>query len=313
MDLRSSSPFWLMKNGYIKTYPALSADRKTDVAVMGAGISGAMAAFFLAKKGLDVTVLDKRHPGMGSTSARTALLQYEIDEPLHILRQIVGEKRADMAYRACYDAIDDIAELIRKAKLSCDFKKRHSLQYASYKKDVEKLEKEIEALDKLGFAVKWLDRSAIEKRYGFTAPAGILSARGAEVDAYRLAHGLLALPMENLTVYDTTRVKDIEPFRQGVRIRTDGGQTVTAGNLVIACGYESQKWLPFSVIHLLTTYAVVSKPIDPALFWEKRISSGKPKHPICIFAIPPKTASWWAAGMMIFQIRQSARAPFPAK
>jgi glycine/D-amino acid oxidase-like deaminating enzyme len=50
--------------------------------LIGAGISGALAAYYLQGCGFKIAILDKRHAGMGSTAASTAFLQYEIDTPL---------------------------------------------------------------------------------------------------------------------------------------------------------------------------------------------------------------------------------------
>jgi glycine/D-amino acid oxidase-like deaminating enzyme len=82
MDLTSDHPFWFVKNGLINTYPALEQDESCDVAVIGAGITGAMIAHRLTAMGLSVVVVDRRDVGLGSTSASTALMQYEIDLPL---------------------------------------------------------------------------------------------------------------------------------------------------------------------------------------------------------------------------------------
>lgn len=92
MDLRSNDPFWLLKNGYISNYPGLCANIKTDIVVMGAGISGSLMAWHLCNAGYKVVLVEKRHAGMGSTAASTALLQYEIDTPLLQLCRLVGEK-----------------------------------------------------------------------------------------------------------------------------------------------------------------------------------------------------------------------------
>ena len=74
MDLKSGYPFWTVKNGLPAAFPPLLEDIDCDVAVIGAGISGALIAQSLADAGLDVAVLDKRDVGWGSTSASTALL-----------------------------------------------------------------------------------------------------------------------------------------------------------------------------------------------------------------------------------------------
>ncbi|MEJ7623730.1 MAG: hypothetical protein WKF34_07035 [Pyrinomonadaceae bacterium] len=41
-DVRSESPFWLIKNGYVEPYRSLIEDIKTDFVVIGGGISGAV-------------------------------------------------------------------------------------------------------------------------------------------------------------------------------------------------------------------------------------------------------------------------------
>jgi hypothetical protein len=68
----------------------LSSDRSTEVIVIGAGIIEAMAAEELTAAGLHVTIVDRRGPLQGATSATTALLQYEIDVPLTVLQHHIG-------------------------------------------------------------------------------------------------------------------------------------------------------------------------------------------------------------------------------
>lgn len=94
MDLKSGYPFWPLKNGLIQTYPPLEGDVTCDVVVLGGGITGALVAYHLVEAGLNTVVLDKRDIGWGSTSATTALLQYEIDTPLCELIEMVGEDHA---------------------------------------------------------------------------------------------------------------------------------------------------------------------------------------------------------------------------
>ena len=71
----------------------------TQVLVVGAGISGALIADALTTPGLDVLIVDRRGSLAGSTPASTALLQYEIDTPLHVLARRIGR---DRAVRGCW-------------------------------------------------------------------------------------------------------------------------------------------------------------------------------------------------------------------
>src|SRR5688572_22804661 len=91
MDLRSNYPYWLFRHGILNSYPSLHKDINADVAIIGAGISGSLVAWQLCRAGYKVVMADRRHAGMGSTAANTALLQYEIDIPLHRLIEIAGE------------------------------------------------------------------------------------------------------------------------------------------------------------------------------------------------------------------------------
>ena len=269
MNLRTAEAYWLMKNGLMHIYRDMPGDLKTEVAVIGAGISGALAAHYLSEAGFEVAVLDKRHPGMGSTAASTALLQYEIDEPLHTLKKIVGPKRAERSYLACVEALEKLGRLVRERKMNVEFQEVPSLQYASYKTHVPPLKEEYEARKSIGLEVEWLEAPEIEKRFFLKAPGGLWSAKAGKVDAYALAHALLSSGRSNLRVFDNVEVKRVEAGPKTVTLTTAQGPKVTAKYLIIACGYESEKFLPFSVVTMETTYAFVTKPLKRSLVWDQ--------------------------------------------
>lgn len=270
MDLRSHSPYWLLKNGLISNYPSISQNHRADVIVMGAGITGALVAWHLVNAGFSVCVLDKRHAGMGSTAASTALLQYEIDTPLHELAGKVGYNDAVKAYWYCAEAIEKIGKIADRFNIQAAYKKRPSLQYASFKSHVGDLEKEYKLRKKEGFPVYWWDEPTIAGKMGFSAPAAIYSNLGAEVDAYLLCHQLLdSCQRMGACVYDNTEVTAINHFPRKVEVTTHQGLTVTGSHLVIACGYESQIYVPQKVETIHATYAMVSEPLPDWQPWFK--------------------------------------------
>ncbi len=73
------------------TKSQLDSDCSCDVVVIGAGITGALIADELACYDHDVVVLDQRDMCWGSTSASTALLQYEIDSHATEIAKGYGE------------------------------------------------------------------------------------------------------------------------------------------------------------------------------------------------------------------------------
>ena len=130
MDLKSGYPFWAVKNGLMRAFPPLTSDLRCDVAVVGAGITGALIADELVSHGHDVVVVDQRDAGWGSTAASTALLQYEIDVHMTDLARHYGMANAALAYASCVDAIDLIGALARSVR-DVDFLPMRSLYLAS--------------------------------------------------------------------------------------------------------------------------------------------------------------------------------------
>jgi glycine/D-amino acid oxidase-like deaminating enzyme len=252
----------------ISNYPSIAQDEKTDIVVMGAGITGALCAWHLAKAGFSVIVCDKRHVGMGSTAASTALLQYEIDTPLRELITKVGAENAVRSYELCAYSIEAVEKIANNFEGAAGFRYRPSVQYASFKKDVSGLEEEYRLRKQNGFKVSWWDAEKVEDTLGFEAPAAIYSQLGAEIDAYRLTHHLLqSILRKDAKVFDNTAITHINHQKRSVELKTEQGFTIRAKHLVIACGYESQQYIPQKVETLHSTYAMVSEPLPEKDFW----------------------------------------------
>ena len=265
MDLKSGYPFWAVKNGLMHAFPPLAADLDVDVAIIGGGITGALVAHELASHGHAVAVIDQRDIGWGSTAASTALLQYEIDTHMVDLAKRHGEADALLAYRACAEAIDMAAALAKDVG-DVDFARMSSLYYASKRGHRRDLEDEFALRARHGFEVEWLEPGAIRERYGFDAPAAILSAKAARIDPYRMAYRLLArLEKSGSAVHDRTVITRIQAGPRDVALETATGHRIQAKWLVMAAGYATQQFLHRSVAANRSSYAFITDPIDPGL------------------------------------------------
>lgn len=264
MDLKSGYPYWAVKNGLMYAFPRLKTDIRCDVVVVGAGITGTLIADELAAHGHDVVVLDQRDVCWGSTSASTALLQYEIDTHATDLAKLYDEAAALLAYQSCLQAIGDIGVLAR-AVGDVDFADCESLYYASNRADHSRLADEFAWRKQHGFAVQWLSRGALKEQYQFTAPGAILSAVAARVDPYRLASRLLRkMQRRGTRVFDRTRVKTLSATSRAVQLTTDTGMQLSAQHVVLANGYEAQSWLRHRVARNRSSFAYISDPLDKA-------------------------------------------------
>lgn len=264
MKLKSSEPFWLVKNGLLNTYPSLRQNATTDILIVGAGITGSLIAHQCMADGYQTMLIDKREIANGSTSATTSMLQYEIDTPLYKLIREIGEQGAVSAYRACYDAIDKLGRIARQVKSDSGFKKKDSLYFAAYKKDVPSLKKEFEARRQYDFPVRWLEASEIRQRYNLQqSHGGILSRQGGSVDAFHLTHDILAHNhKKGLLIYDKTNMEKVDYHNRGVRVITEYGNTIRAKKIIYCNGYESTAIIKDKFVKLLSTYAIVGERFE---------------------------------------------------
>ncbi|HOY04955.1 MAG TPA: FAD-dependent oxidoreductase [Saprospiraceae bacterium] len=281
MDLHSAYPFWMIKEGILGSFPKLHDCTKAEVVVVGAGITGALIAHRLCEAGIDVVVLEKRHVAHGSTSASTAMLQYEIDIPLFDLSQKIGKKKAVRAYRICSDAIDEIGRISKPFGDQADFQKLPSLYYASYAHhDRDIIQPEFKARKSAGFEVSLLSESDIRKEYGFSAASAIRSAQGGHVNPYKLCHHLLAdAQKKGARIYDSIEITRIEQNGDEVQLWSGEGLEIKARHVIVACGYESQRYLPVPVTLFNASYAIVSTPLDEKHVWKDNALVWETKTP----------------------------------
>ena len=73
MELRSGTSFWASQDRKQRGYEELKENISCDVLIIGGGIIGALVAYDLSKKGIDVVVVEKSQISSGSTMASTAV------------------------------------------------------------------------------------------------------------------------------------------------------------------------------------------------------------------------------------------------
>ena len=276
MRLRTFESFWLLKNGLLYTYPTLQKNIKTEILVIGGGITGALISDALMDAGYEVTLIDRRDIGQGSTSATTSMLQYEIDEPLKDLAKKIGEEAAALCYQEGITAIQDLEQLVKTKKLNCGFQMKKSLYIAHNKTAAKELYQEFEIRKKYQLGVKWLEPDAIKKTYGIVSQGGILSDTAASVDAYQMAHELIAFNVKRgMKVFDQTEIKSIQDQGRFPKVITQENYTINAQKIVFCTGFESLNLLKEKVADLIYTYATVSEPtqtynknLEKILIWD---------------------------------------------
>lgn len=238
MDLHSGLPYWIIKNPLYDYFNPLEKNTTTDVAIIGSGITGSLIAHELCEAGIKCCVVDKRTLSTGSSSASTALLQYEIDVPLHKMAKGLGEERAVLAYKSCLQAITDIGKIFKHIGINPDFERVPSVYYASNKQGLSIIEKEFEIRKKYNLPVTFLNSKELKKKYNIDAPGALMNKESGQIDAYLAAITLLDYHMkkDKLKVFTHTDVSKWTETSKGYELETSKGQT-------IKCPLQPVLWL----------------------------------------------------------------------
>ncbi len=191
MELYTGTPYWPVKNKLWDYFNPLKENLSVDVVIVGAGITGALVAHEMLRYGIDCCVVDKRTPGLGSSSASTALLQYEIDVPLCRMAEMMPEKDAVLAYRSCLEAIGDLEELLASTGVDGGFLRVPSVQYADSRRALHTIRREYEIRRKHALPVVYFDSDELKRKMRIDARGALVNTVSAQIDTYKAATGLL--------------------------------------------------------------------------------------------------------------------------
>ena len=128
-------------------FPALQQNCKTDVLVIGGGVAGILTAYFLEQKGIDYILVEKNKICNGTTANTTAKITYQHGLIYNKILNDYGLEKAQMYLTANQNAFEEYEKLCKN--IDCDFEYKDNYVYS--KADFAKLEKEMNALDKIGY------------------------------------------------------------------------------------------------------------------------------------------------------------------
>ncbi|WP_433785653.1 FAD-dependent oxidoreductase [Actinomycetospora sp. CA-101289] len=248
------------------TYPALRGDRRVDVAVVGAGITGLTTAVLLAREGLQVAVLEGRRIGAvasGNTTAKISVLQGTRGAQLDARHDEETVDAYFAAHRAGYDWLLD-----RARRADCDLEHRDAVTCATTGRSSagsEAVRREAAVLRRAGFPAQL----GTDVGLPFAVSEAVTLADQAQFDPMPyLADLARELHDGGHAVHENTRVRSVS-LLGAPRLRTDHGE-VRAERVVLATGVPIlDRGLYFARVEPSRSYAQavrVDGPLPEAMY-----------------------------------------------
>ena len=198
-------------------FAPLEGDLKTDVLVIGGGMAGLLCAYWLDRAGVDYALVEARRLCGGVTGNTTAKLTFQHGLIYARLLREFGLGRARLYLEANRAALGQYRELCREA--GCDFQERDAYVYALT--DRRKLDRELEALERLGFPAEFSRTPALP----MPTAGAVKFPKQAQFHPLKFAAAIA----KGLRIFEGTKVLELAPGRAV----TNRG-TVTAENIVAA-------------------------------------------------------------------------------
>jgi glycine/D-amino acid oxidase-like deaminating enzyme len=279
-DPERATSYWLAASPAGPARLPFLADRRTDVAIVGAGFTGLWTALALTETdpSIRVTILEAETVGFGASGRNGGFCQASLTHGLaNGIRHFPDEVRFLEA-----EGIANLRALVaftRTHGIDCDLEETGSLDVADQVHQVEEYRAWVDEAAEWGETLEFLDRDRVQAEvHSPIWQAGLYRPPGRDVllDPARLVRGLARVAeTRSVTIHEHSRVAGVERTAGGIRVHAATGATLSADHVVVATSAYSG-WLRRLTSQFVPVYdyALVSDPLTAeqraAIGWRRR-------------------------------------------
>ena len=181
----------------LPSFPDLKSDLKTDVLIIGGGISGILTTYFLKQNGVECVLVEKDRICSGVTSNTTAKITSQHGFIYSEILKNSGIETAKLYLEANNKALEKYKNIAQS--IDCDFEITDNYVYSE---DLEKIDKELFSLNKIGYKFEYVkDLNLPVRNVG-----GIKFSSQAQFHPLKFIKSIV----KNLKIYENTFVKDVK-------------------------------------------------------------------------------------------------------
>ncbi len=192
-------------------FEALNQDISTDVLIIGGGMTGLLCAYQLSQAGIDTVLVEQKQLLCGISGNTTAKITAQHGLIYHKLLHRFGTEKTRLYLEANQNALERYRNLCHD--IDCDFEEQDSYVYSL--NNHSKIEKELSALDEIGFHADFSDELPLP----FPIAGAVRFRKQAQFHPLKFAAAIC----RNLQIFEHTKVLELKP-----------GQAVTSKGIISA-------------------------------------------------------------------------------
>lgn len=178
-------------------FPTLHGNKKTDVLIIGGGLTGILTAYFLKERGIDYILVEGEKICFGTTKNTTGKITFQHGLIYEKMLNSFGKDIAAGYLAANRDALFKYSEMAKE--IDCDYEVRDNYVYSV--SDRKKCENEITALEKIGYKAFFCEDTEL--------PIKIAGAVKFEKQAQFNPLKFISQIADGLNIYENTRVLEL--------------------------------------------------------------------------------------------------------
>ena len=241
-----STSLWqleLNESGKAISNNPLQGTFETEVAIIGAGITGTATALWLARADIDVRVLEARSVAAGASGRNGGFIAYGTTASYSNVIQRYGREQARRLWAFTignHELLKGLIDELEQSGWSCSYRRNGSMKLALSEPELEQVIQSTSLLIGDGWEVQIVPRNDLPVRLQNAYFGGAYYPANGEFQPAKFVTGLALLAQQAGAVFhNESPVIGISANEDGVLLQTPGG-TLRARTLIIA----TNAWLP---------------------------------------------------------------------
>jgi glycine/D-amino acid oxidase-like deaminating enzyme len=242
--------FWATTVGLPAIAASHALPETVDVAVVGGGFCGLSAARTLAKRGVNVAVLEAETLGWGASSRNGGMVLTGMKLPVPTLIKRYGRETVRKMYAASLETIDCVEQIVCEENIDCHFSRCGHLEVACKQSHFDSYEESAALIHReFNHQLRIIPKSELRSEIGSEIYfGGMVDETSAGLNPAQYVAGLAhAAKRAGACLHDHTRVTSVESQTNNTackfRLQTSKGP-LTAREVLLASGAYTTEATP---------------------------------------------------------------------